>query len=247
MSAGWACRASRHCIQSGGRLDKTEPTSDPIMSDVSAPAPPAPPQKPPELPPTFAAFAPPPKKNAIDKVRYSHDAMIDMIVANPWISQGELARNFGYTEGWVSQVIASDAFQARLAERKNELVDPYLRATIEERFKGLVVRSIEILMRKLDETKVSDETALRAAEIAAKALGYGNRGPQVQVNTSFVVQVPPKAASVEAWAKQYGAGGPALALPPADRALQEATDAVLVEPSPAAPQSQALLDELRSK
>lgn len=185
---------------------------------------------------------------AIQKVRYTHDAMIDMIVANPWISQGELARNFGYTEGWVSQVIASDAFQARLAERKNELVDPHLRATIEERFKGLVVRSIEILMRKLEQDKVSDETALKALEIASKAAGYGARGPQVEVKNNFVVQVPPKSHSGEDWAREYGAGGSAGTLPPTVRAGQVIEAEVLVDPSPAAPpNARLLLEELKGK
>lgn len=199
------------------------------------------------LPPTFTEFKPPAPRQAIQKVRYSHDAMIDMIVANPWISQGELARNFGYTEGWVSQVIASDAFQARLAERKNELVDPHLRATIEERFKGLVVRSIEILMRKLEEpaTKISDELAIKALEVASRAAGYGAKNTQVAVQQNFVVQVPAKSASSADWEKAYGSGGPAVDLPPAFKASQKVEDAVLVEPRPAGPQTQALLAELR--
>jgi hypothetical protein len=152
------------------------------------------------------------KKQAIQKIRYSHDAMIDMIVANPWISQGELALNFGYTEGWVSQVIASDAFQARLAERKDALVDPYLRATIEERFRGLIARSLEILMRKLEQPakEISDELALKALDIASKAAGYGAKGASVNVQANFVVAVPGKAPSTTAWAEKYGAGGQAV-------------------------------------
>lgn len=193
-------------------------------------------------------FAPKPAKQAIQKIRYSHDAMIDMIVANPWISQGELSLNFGYTEGWVSQVIASDAFQARLAERKEALVDPHLRATIEERFRGLVVRSLDILMRKLDSPMkdISDELALKAAEIAAKALGYGQRNSQVNVQTNFVVQVPGKAASSEEWAKTYGAGGKPVVSPPAFQAPKEVKEAVLVAPGSAAPDSKQMLAELKN-
>lgn len=117
--------------------------------------------------------------NAIQKVRYSHDAMIDRIVANPWVMQKELAAVFGYTEGWVSQVIASDAFQSRLAERKEEIVDPVMRATLEEQFKGLVARSLEILRQKLDRpaSQVPDKLALRAVELGAKALGMGVAPP----------------------------------------------------------------------
>jgi hypothetical protein len=194
---------------------------------------------------TFANFQPPAKRNAIAKVNYSHDAMIDMIVANPWISQGELAAAFGYTEGWVSQVIASDAFQARLALRKDALVDPHLRTTIEERFKGLVVRSIELLMRRLDERNVPDEVLLKSLEVASKAAGYGAKNPNIGVQQNFVVQLPSKAPSVSDWAKTHGAGGPAGTLPPAPKTPQEVVEAVLVEPCPAAPTSKQLLDELR--
>lgn len=138
-------------------------------------------------------------RNAIQKVHYSHDAMIDLIIESPWVSQNELAAHFGYTAGWVSQVIAADAFQARLAERKNELVDPAIRATIEERFKALVIQSFEVLKRKLEAPRVSDELALGAMNGAAKALGYGARGPLIQNNAHFVVQLPGKAATAEEW------------------------------------------------
>lgn len=190
------------------------------------------------------------KKQAIQKIRYSHDAMIDMIVANPWVSQGELASAFGYTEGWVSQIIASDAFQARLAQRKNELIDPTLRATIEERFRGLVVRSLEVLMRKLDKKDISDETALRAAEIAAKALGYGPQKAQVTLNQQFVVAVPSKSADTGAWLREHGAGGQGGARPSEVVTVLQSSEphSALVASIPAAPVVQSgaeLLLELK--
>lgn len=143
------------------------------------------------------------KRQAIQKVRYSHDGMIELIIKNPWISQNELAAHFGYTAGWVSQVIASDAFQEKMAERKKELVDPAILATIEERFKALVVQSFEILKRKL-ENSPSDDLALGVMNGAAKALGYGARpAATTQVNNSFVVQLPPKSASSADWVKDH--------------------------------------------
>ena len=120
-----------------------------------------------------------PAKPSIQKVRYSHDAMIDLIVMNPAISQGELAEVFGYTQGWVSIVINSDAFQARLEQRKAELIDPTIRVTLKERFTAVVARSLEVLQEKLaqDPSKVPDNLALRAAEMGAKALGQGGHAP----------------------------------------------------------------------
>jgi len=113
----------------------------------------------------------------IARVKYTHDAMIDLIISNPAISQNLLAAHFGYTASWISQVINSDAFQARLAERRGELVDPTLLASIEEQFKGVVARSLEVIREKLDNPAalIPNNLALRALELSARAAGYGAR------------------------------------------------------------------------
>lgn len=110
---------------------------------------------------------------AIAKMRYSHDGMVDLIVQNPGISQNSLAAAFGYTPAWVSRIIASDAFQERLEARRQEIVDPFIAATIKERFQALVVQSLERLMLELEKPQIKPEVALRAAELGAKALGMG--------------------------------------------------------------------------
>jgi hypothetical protein len=71
------------------------------------------------------------------KIRYSHDGIIDEILLNPQITQRELAKMVGFTEGWLSICINSDAFKERLAERKGELVDPVIRASVQERWMQL--------------------------------------------------------------------------------------------------------------
>lgn len=157
----------------------------------------------PDLPESLRIVALTPTKQPIDKVRYSHEAMADQILANPWVSQNELAKVFGYTAGWVSQVIASDAFQSYLAERKEQIVDPVLRASIEDRFKALVTKSTEVLLERLSERGADGELALGVLSAASKALGYGARGPQVQVNTQYVVQVPPKEATSAEWVTNH--------------------------------------------
>lgn len=205
------------------------------------------------LPASLADFArkPEQKKQAIAKIRYSHDSMIDQIIANPWVSQGELADMYGYTEGWVSQVIASDAFQGRLAQRKEAIIDPTLRLTVEEGFKAMAKSSLRILLDRLNapDNKVSDETALKAAEIAAKALGMGGKGAGVVVNNSFVVAVPQKAASSEDWARDNGAGGQAVTISSGGRTLEGETlpTPALVDSSSSAPaiDTQKLLGALR--
>lgn len=114
-----------------------------------------------------------PTMGALAKIRYSHTDMIDFIIANPGISQGALAARYGYTQGWISNVMASDAWQSAMAARREEIVDPALKLTVDERFRGLTVRSLERLMEKLDAPVVSDQVVLRAVELGAKAMGVG--------------------------------------------------------------------------
>jgi hypothetical protein len=117
------------------------------------------------------------KVNGIAKVRYTHEAMIDLLLARPEMSQNELAAYFGYSASWICTILASDAFQARYAERSRDLIDPIVRATVEERFKGLVSRSLEILEEKLSKPshQVPDQLALRTFELSTRAAGYGSR------------------------------------------------------------------------
>ena len=131
----------------------------------------------------MAAAAPEARAEArrpmLQKVRYTHEDCIDCIIAHPGISQNELAARYGMTPSWMSVVINSDIFQAKLAERRAELVDPILRATVEERFRALAVRSLEVLQDKLSAPshQISDQLALQAAKLGKEALGLGNAPP----------------------------------------------------------------------
>lgn len=122
-----------------------------------------------------------PTMGQLKKVSYSHDSMIELIIEGGrrpgGISQKEIAAHFGYTEAWISNILASDAFQAKLALRREEIIDPVLRASIRERFEALVIQSLKVLQEKLNQPSVSDNVAIRAAELGAKALGVGGHAP----------------------------------------------------------------------
>lgn len=115
----------------------------------------------------------------IVRVRYTHDAMIDVLVATPMISQNELAAMFGYSAAWISTVMNSDAFQEKLLARRVEMVNPGIAQNVNERFRGLAARSLEVLQKKLDVPfqMVPDELALKVAGLAAKGLGVGGFAP----------------------------------------------------------------------
>ncbi len=119
-----------------------------------------------------------PTMGVVAKLNYSHTDMIDFIIANPGVSQGALAARYGYSPAWISNVMASDAWKMQLAARREELIDPVLCMTLQEKFGALAEKSIEVLMTKLSAPVVSDNVALKAADLGARGAGVGNAAPQ---------------------------------------------------------------------
>lgn len=142
---------------------------------------------------------------AIQRVKYTHDAMIDLILLKPAISHAELATHFGYTQAWVSRIFCSDAFQARMAMRKADLVDPVITGGVKERIEGLAMQSLEIISKKLEATQNPD-MAMKAFELSTKAAGYGARQSNVAVQNNFVVALPPKVEDPNEWATRHNGG-----------------------------------------
>jgi hypothetical protein len=168
-------------------------------------------------------------EGALVRLRFSHDAMVDFIIANPAASNRIIATAFGFTEGWISRVICSDAFQARLAQRKDELVDPVITANIEERLQGLAVLSATVLEEKLEASR-NPELAAKVLGMTVNALGYGARRDNIAQQNNFVVMLPEKAGNSEDWA--------AKARPQPARGVGGASDIVDVTPeTPTVPEN----------
>lgn len=140
-----------------------------------------------------------PSMPAIQTVKYTHDAIIDEILLNPGVSQGELALMFGYSQAWMSIIINSDAFKHRLADRKGELVDPSITASIENRLDAVARRSLDRLMEEIEKPGPKKILDL----VAAAKLGVGDRNlvnskPSVQ-NNLYVVHLPSPAPNTPSW------------------------------------------------
>jgi len=137
----------------------------------------------------------------LQKVRYSHEAMIDVLIAEPTITQAELAKRFGRSQSWISIVMGSDAFQGALAKRRDDVMNPEIIASLEDRYRGLADQSLRVLAEKLEASRNPD-LALKTLEISGKALGFGARAAgSVTNNATFVVALPPKSTSPEEWLK----------------------------------------------
>lgn len=145
----------------------------------------------------------------LQRVHYSHEAMIDVLITEPTITQNELAKRFQKSVSWISIVMGSDAFQGALAKRRDDVLNPEIIASIEERYRGLAMQSLEVISQKLEVTRNTD-LALKALDISGKALGFGARAGQTNnVQNNYVVALPPKMADAAQWAEQH-AGGPSL-------------------------------------
>lgn len=128
-------------------------------------------------------------------LRYSHRALIDHLVVNPFLEPEELAELSGYTVLWVRELLASPAFKQALAERRDELMDPVMRDAyqeLHEKAQGVCAKALGHLEEKLDKPteEVSDQLALQAFVHSARALGMGSQrepsGPTDDVATGLI-------------------------------------------------------------
>lgn len=165
------------------------------------------------LKPEPPAIRDPGSNQRLQRVRYSHEAMIDVLIAEPATTQRELAAMFDRTEGWISIVLNSDVFQARLAERRELEVIPHVTASIKTRINAIASESLQrIHERLLDQAKPpKDEFLLATAKLATDALGYGARpaGGSGASPVQVVVNVPQQVPDARTWQERY-------ATPPAD-------------------------------
>jgi hypothetical protein len=141
----------------------------------------------------------------IQKVSITHDAIIDFVIANPSSTYRQIAGAFGYTPEGIGIICRSDAFKARLEVRKDVLVDPIIKQSVEERLIGLAHASIDILQSKL-ATSEDPKLALASLDAATKAAQFGARGQPVGGGgVTFVVQLPGPATNSAEWASKFGA------------------------------------------
>lgn len=140
--------------------------------------------------------------NSLVKTNYTHEAMIDYLITNPACTQREIAEHFGYSIQWINKVINSDAFNVVLSARKEKMVNPLV-ASITENLNLVARKSMERVSDKLDGPHTLED-AIKAMEVATKALGYGTAKTDIKVsNSNYVVQLPPVSKTSEEWVASY--------------------------------------------
>lgn len=110
------------------------------------------------------------ERKPLQKLNYSHEAMVDLILAEPSVTNKELAEIFNYSEAWIGHIRKSDSFQARIAQRKALVIDPRIRQNLEDRLAHVASASISKIQEKLESEDVTAGYALDALGVAVTGL-----------------------------------------------------------------------------
>ena len=119
--------------------------------------------------------------------RFTNEALAEALILDPRLTGKALSHMFGMSEAWISVIRNSDAFRVVLERRKGELVDPTLVATLEDRYRAMAARSVEVLYEKLSAPAIaiSDDLALRAATLGAQMFKQVAPAPAVTPESSI--------------------------------------------------------------
>ena len=125
------------------------------------------------------------QSSQIAKISDLHEGILNYIVTNPKASRMEVCEEFGVTRSWVSIIIHSDVFQAKLRDRQNEVFTEAIVAPIQDKLLGAAHMATERLMDLLPyESEVKNVAG--ALDTTLKNLGYGQRAAGVNVTAENV-------------------------------------------------------------
>lgn len=88
-------------------------------------------------------------------ISHTHDMVMNWMLENPHRLLRDCAAYFGYTQAWLSSMIHTDAFQARLKEKQGDIFSA-IASDIPSRLNGLASLAIERLEEKLEVTNDGD-------------------------------------------------------------------------------------------
>lgn len=121
----------------------------------------------------------------LGRLSITHEAVMDWLLCNPGRGQmRDCAEHFGFTRAWLSSMVWSDAFQAKLADKKEELFAASV-IPVREQINGIALRAMDRLAEKIEETE-DGKFLLDTADKMLHKLGYAPKvdlAPGVTSNT----------------------------------------------------------------
>jgi len=127
-----------------------------------------------------------PARPTVAKLNFSHEAIARWLLENPGSSLGECAAIFGYTRGWLSIIIHSDAFKAKYQGMQTE-ADRLVLDDIPAKLRGVASLALEGLADQVEQAVADGSVGqrqflLNTSETLLQKLGYGAGGSKITVN-----------------------------------------------------------------
>lgn len=121
----------------------------------------------------------------IQKVSIKHEAILNHLLENPTQSLREVAGSFGISQAWLSCIIHSDAFQAKLRERQDTVFHHTVVATIKDKAALVAHATLDKLAEQIPFINDAKQLTETADKILGR-LGYGgsNASAGVTVNVN---------------------------------------------------------------
>lgn len=132
-----------------------------------------------------------PQVSEVIKLSHTHQAIMAFMVENPEVPLDKVAAKFGYTQGWLSQLIHSSLFQAEL-HYKQDVHFGEAALSVKDRITEAAHQSLARINERVQSGVVSTDTLVDIAEMALKNLGYGapKAAPQAVINNNTYVNQP---------------------------------------------------------
>jgi len=117
----------------------------------------------------------------IQTLSIRHEAIMDYLMANPTVRLMDVAKAFKVTQGWLSQIIHSDAFQQKLSEKQNVVFHDTV-LPLREKMVLVAHQALDRLAETLP-METETRTVAQVAEGVLDRLGFGTKNqPPVQVH-----------------------------------------------------------------
>ena len=125
----------------------------------------------------------------IQTVSTKHEAIINFMLANPTMRLQDVAAHHGVSGPWLSVLIHSDAFQARL-KAKSEVLFGLTVRPLAEKINAVAHRAVDRLLEKVDDPNITPRTALDILELTTARIDFAGKaqekastppGPQMNI------------------------------------------------------------------
>ena len=138
----------------------------------------------------------------IKSVRPWHEQIVDWMLQNPHLTQGQCALYFSKTEAWLSSVINSDLFREYKSRRFADHHENVSHSVI-ERVSGLAGLSLEVLHKRIEEEKedIPLGIVLDSATLMLKSMGFGPKAAPAPAPTTITLNLNGAPAEVLAQAR----------------------------------------------